>query len=445
MSFPLVLAVLTLVCHQARILTVEARVEQPHPELVVPNSEFSFKDQHHAAPAPNNTTARNLMRIELEYHNYDAMTNLLREAGAKFPKMVQIYSIGQSVEGRELWVAKVSNNVYENKILKPNVKLVANMHGNEAIGRELILQLLVYLVNSYPRNSRVKYLLDNTYIHLMPSMNPDGFEVASEGDCSRGSGRVNANGFDLNRNFPDFFAAKKFKPADEQPETRAMRVWIDRVPFVLSANLHGGALVASYPFDNQRQGNARLSWAQSNRSPTPDNDVFKHLAELYSFSHRTMHLGAACPNDKEGFPNGTTNGAEWYLLEGGMQDYNYYWTGCMELTLELSCCKYPSHDQLAQFWADNKQALLAFIGEANTGVRGLVLDVTGNPIPASKLKVRGRDFSFRGSQRGEFWRVLLPGSYVLEVSAPGYTPIERPFNVRPGKPTTLTITMEPVV
>lgn len=65
----------------------------------------------------------------------------------------------------------------DDHLLTPNVKYIANMHGNEVVGRELLLQLLVYLVNSYPTDQYVKYLIDNTRIHLMPSMNPDGYEM----------------------------------------------------------------------------------------------------------------------------------------------------------------------------------------------------------------------------------------------------------------------------
>lgn len=170
-----------------------------------------------------------------------------------FPELVRVYTIGKSVQGRQLWVALVTKDPHnDDQLLKPNVKYVANMHGNEVVGRELLLQLLVYLVNSYPSNQYIKYLLENTRIHLMPSMNPDGYEMSAEGECQHGDGRGNANGFDLNRNFPDFFAANNYDPAKEQPETRAVRLWIDQIPFVLSANLHGGALVASYPFDNQQ-------------------------------------------------------------------------------------------------------------------------------------------------------------------------------------------------
>lgn len=78
-------------------------------------------------------------------------------------------------------------------------------------------------------------------------MNPDGFEVSKEGFCEGSQGRYNARGFDLNRNFPDYFKQNNKK---SQPETEAVKEWVSKIQFVLSGSLHGGALVASYPFDN---------------------------------------------------------------------------------------------------------------------------------------------------------------------------------------------------
>ena len=92
-------------------------------------------------------------------------------------------------------------------LLVPMVKYVANMHGNEVIGREMMLALSKYLLKEYTEgNSRIVNLLDSTDIHIMPTMNPDGFEKATKGTCGghgHKSGRTNANGVDLNRDFPD--------------------------------------------------------------------------------------------------------------------------------------------------------------------------------------------------------------------------------------------------
>ena len=70
-------------------------------------------------------------------------------------------------------------------------------------------------------------------------MNPDGYEHASEGDQAGVTGRHNANGKDLNRNFPSRLP-NYFPTSDIQPETIAIMNWTRQIPFVLSANLHGG-------------------------------------------------------------------------------------------------------------------------------------------------------------------------------------------------------------
>lgn len=92
----------------------------------------------------------------------------------------------------------------------------------------------------------------------------------------------------------------------------------------------------------------------------------------------------------------------------------------MEITLELSCCKYPSRNELPEYWRQNKAALLAYINEVHRGVRGIVSDAHGLAVPGAVLKIKGRKIPFKASARGEFWRILMPGHYVLVVSAPGY-------------------------
>jgi hypothetical protein len=75
-----------------------------------------------------------------------------------------------------------------------------------------------------------------------------------------------------------------------------------------------------------------------------------------------MHFGNPCPaTSSEEFPGGIVNGAAWYVVSGGMQDWNYLNSNCFEITLEIGCFKFPPASKLPDLWLDNREALLAYI------------------------------------------------------------------------------------
>jgi carboxypeptidase D len=306
------------------------------------------------------------------------------------------------------------------------------MHGNEVTGRETLVHLIYTLCVEYGTNDTITRLVDSTRIHIMPTMNPDGYDKAHLGDVQGIIGRTNERGMDLNRNFPDRFEHRT--QPHREIETTAVMNWIADYPFVLSANLHNGALVANYPYDNSRSG-------VSMNTPCPDDDIFQQLALAYSMAHRTMHLGRACPGDRSGFKNGITNGAKWYSVDGGMQDYNYLHSNCFEITIEQGCTKFPYPQELEGIWKDNREALLAYVEEVHKGVRGFVKDATGVGIANATIDIAGRVHGVRSARDGDFWRLLAPGEYTLSVSAKGYHDTEVKVTVGSGEAEDVDITL----
>ncbi|VVC87334.1 unnamed protein product [Leptidea sinapis] len=371
------------------------------------------------------------------HHNYTMMERFLKDLAEQYPNVTRLSSIGKTVEGRELYVLEVAQNPGKHIPGKPEFKYVANMHGNEVIGRELLLLLAKYLCQQYSSGDhRVQSIVNTTRIHIMPSMNPDGYERSRIRDYGSVHGRANAHDVDLNRNFPDQFGPTEDNTKPE-PETEAVMSWSKSIPFVLSANLHGGSLVANYPYD----GNALMQDGAENL--TPDNPVFVHLAHVYSDAHHKMHLGQPCRHSNEKFPEGITNGAKWYVLAGGMQDWNYLHTNDMELTLELGCYKFPPASDLPTYWEDNRDALLAFIEQVHIGVRGFVHSHIGHALSNATISVGGISHSVKSAADGDYWRLLMPGRYNVTASKDGYESVTEQVTVPANGSVSLNFTLMP--
>ena len=422
-----------------RVAAEGYHTSNPYPLVItdaIPSLTVNVPLVKRNAPVPSETTLSELTlnsdgfltSPDFLYHHYDELHSFLSYISYHFSNITRLYSIGATSEGRDLYALEISDNPGVHEPGEPEFKYIGNMHGNEAVGRELLLVLIKYLCEGYGRDPRITKLVDTTRIHILPTMNPDGFEAASEGDKSSVVGRPNANGKDLNRNFPDqFFNREGFNKVQE-PETLAVIDWSRQYPFVLSANLHGGSLVANYPYDDYSNPSVK----QGKSSISPDDATFIYLAKIYSLNHPKMRTGHPCPETPEYFENGITNGAKWYSVFGGMQDWNYLNTNDFEITLELGCTKYPRHENLPNYWHENRESLLKYIEAVHLGVKGFIKDTDGNPIANATISVEGIDHDIVGTKDGEYWRLLAPGTYTLVALANTFTPLRQSVQVTDG-------------
>jgi len=340
--------------------------------------------------------------VPAQYHTYATLTTDMAQVASDHPAITRLSSIGQSEQGRELWMMKISDNpdVEEDEA---ELIYISSMHGDEVTGKELCFNFINYLTDNYGTDSRVTALVDDSEIWIMPSMNPDGTELGQ---------RYNANGVDLNRDFPDQFVDPIDSTVGRAAETGLVMNWLrDRQP-MLAANMHGGALVANYPYDSNPAGSSTFT-------PTvaPDHDTFVSIARSYADNNPPMSTS----NGGAGFDNGIVNGADWYSINGGMQDYDFVWHGGFELTLEVSNTKWPPASQLPDFWDDNLESMLAYLERSTEGLRGLVTDAeSGLPVDARIYVDASPQATHTDRDAGDYHRMVLPGSYALTVSADGY-------------------------
>ncbi|MGD9546428.1 MAG: M14 family zinc carboxypeptidase [Candidatus Krumholzibacteriia bacterium] len=329
------------------------------------------------------------------------------------PSLARTFSMGLSVQGRDLWGIVISDDVGSTEP-EPEVRLTGTIHGDEPVAMVMLYNLAFYLVDNYgqPGYEDVTDLVDHYEIHIMPLHNPDGYAAGT---------RSNANGVDLNRNYPDPAGTH----AVQEQETLNFMTHANNHHFVISQNGHGGALVVNYPWD--------YTYTRA-----PDDAALIELSLEYSTFNLPMYNGS--------FPQGITNGADWYIATGTLQDWSYDTTGCIDVTVELGNTKWPAASTLQTSWDDNRESLMHYVKAARYGVNGVVTGSdTGLPLDAA-ITVTGNAMPVHTDpEHGDYYKLLDSGIYTLTFSSPGYLDeVVTGVATTWGTPTVLDVVMDPV-
>jgi len=235
-------------------------------------------------------------------------------------------SIGQTIEGRDMWAIKISDNpdVDEDE---PEVFYTAAIHAREVITPEVVLRFMDYLTDNYATDPEAQFLVDNREIWFMPMVNPDGYYY-NERHAPGGGGMWRKNcraegadtfGVDLNRNWGHMWGyddngsspdtedqTYRGTEAFSEPETQNLRDFHIAHDFIISAYFHSSSNCLLWP------------WSY-NQSPTNDNDIFYSMADSISqINGYTAELGLL------GVANGCTN--DWVYGEQTLKNKTYGFT-----------------------------------------------------------------------------------------------------------------------
>lgn len=267
-----------------------------------------------------------------QYCGYDCMTARLQDISAECGYTLE--SVGQSVQGREIWVMTVGPSS------EPKVLMASNIHGDEVVGGQLSQRFL--WESCFEPTAEQANIATSMTTAWMPMMNPDGYES---------NRRNNANNRDLNRDFP---IPGQTPNRNRQVETLAYMDYVAAHPSLRTSIMyHGGAVVANYPYDSCSYNISPSPCGSNGRPPalTPEDAWAVEMAEAY-----TWPVGTRCL-----YNNCIINGADWYQITGSLQDYNYYFHNVMDITLEVSQIKRPNSSTLPSFWTENYNAMVNYI------------------------------------------------------------------------------------
>ena len=342
------------------------------------------------------------------YSTYTAMMDTFR---TRYPNLCEIDTIlATTLGGHKILCAHISNNLNNNEG-KPSIFYTSTIHGDEVVGYYMMLRLIDLLLTNYNTNSYITELVNNVDIWICPLHNPDGTYYTSDDQINSSpvSIRLNLHGEDLNRSFP--LAGQPLAKPNYEPEVEAMMQFMAAHNFTLAANLHGGAEVFNYPWDSWP------SWQHSHA----DADWWEYVGHNFADTCHNHSMYYMWDED-----NGVTEGGDWYVITGSMQDYHNWYLGTRHVTIEVSDYKVVSTSQVGSYWNAAYHSLLNFIAEADNGIHGIVTDsTTGEPLQAL-VYITNHDLDHSYVETtlpyGDYHRPIKAGQYAVTYSAEGYLP-----------------------
>ncbi len=335
------------------------------------------------------------------FHNHDQLTIDLQQIADNYPNISMLCNLGQSVQGREIWALKISDNVSEEEI-EPEVRICGCHHGNEIMSVELPLLLAKHLVENYSIDPEITDLVDTFELWIIPMVNPDGRQVTS---------RYNANGVDLNRDYGYMWEGSSGSTSPfSQPETQIIRQNALENNFVVSLSYHTTAAYVNYVWNYKGQ-------------ETADHAFISSICEDYA--------------DLTGYT--PVLGFDWYQVRGDTDDFSYGCRGDFDTTIETANSNIPA------VWNLNRDAMINYIKAANIGLTGVVTDInTGDPINATIIVEEANWPCFTDPYLGDYHKPLFPGNYHVKVRANGYGEEEFVVEVIDSEqPTILNVQLTP--
>ncbi len=322
------------------------------------------------------------------YYTFPEIESVLDQLTAAYPQFVSPKtSIGQTIEGRDIWMVRVSDNpgVNENE---PEVRIDAMHHAREPQGMQTTIYFLCYLLEEYGNDPIATYLLDERDLYVLPCVNPDGYEYnRSQSPGGGGLWRKNRRdngggvfGVDLNRNYSFQWGGSgssgstssqtyRGTAPGSEPEIAALMQFISSHSFATALSVHTYSDLWLAP------------WGYDTIYP-PDWAEIQEIGDLAA--------------EENGYPHGPAS-LILYVADGVTFDYDYGVHGTYSWTPEIGSSAdgfWPPQSRILPLAEDNLLSFARTTLAAGSWVR---------PLAASLFDVGDGDGSFEPGEGVEIY------------------------------------------
>lgn len=260
------------------------------------------------------------------FHTYAEVEAELQALAARYPALARVSSIGKSVEGRELWAIKISDNAGSSEG-EPVVALLGGHHAREWIAVDVPLLIARHLLDHYASDAAIQELVDAAEIWIVPLVNPDGHHYSVMTDrLWRKNRRDNGDGtfgVDLNRNYEYMWGGPGSSGSTyseiyrgpspfSEPETQAVRDFLQQNPPQALISYHSYSQLVLYP------------WGHT-YTPAPGEALLRDLSVAIADAIRAVHNVRYTPQQS----------SQLYLASGDTGDWLYALSSAPSFTIEL--------------------------------------------------------------------------------------------------------------
>jgi len=408
----------------------------------------------------SNLILLNGQNLDSRYHSVAEINSLLDSLDQleELDGWFHLDTIGfSSQENIPILAVRISDNA-DIKEDEPRVLFVGQVHAEEVLGVEIVLDLMNNLLfpdaNNYTHMNILKQYLD---IWIIPTANPEGLNVIHEGlDMSYRKNKTDfsptgpfpngifdyepsigndIDGVDLNRNFDFNWAfGDTFLEPDNSDYASHYDYYKGENPFsegeaIAIRNL---ALENDFTFSivwhSSRSGNLSekvfTSWRWEDSKDSPDLGIMKTISDHFA--------GLINTEDGTGTYLSVLSGSR----NGKIHDWFYRETGCIQYLVECGTANLQPDSSLLEDTIERNSPAMIYLMNRIIGyyadaaqVTGIVYDATTNlPIQGAIVEIMEHTGSVLKSritnEFGRYRRILSPGTYTFSIKADGYLPQE---------------------